>query len=212
VPLEPTTVPLATKPVPPAYVPPVAPPSAPPPSGRLAAWRARRAGAPGAAFGRGVRVEVAPGATLDIAPGAALGAGTRVLVRAGTVRIGAGAVLGERCALTAHAGIEIGGGATLGDEAVIVDFDHRHGDAETPVRLQGIVATPIAIGRDARIGARVAVLRGVTVGDGAQVAAQAVVTRDVAPGARVGGVPAQPALSPSARSGTPGGSRSRRGR
>ena len=88
-PLEPTTVPLAMGSQPPAYVPPVTPPSAPPPTGRLARLRAWRAGARGAVFGRGVVVEVAPGARLDVGAGAAIGAGTRLLVRAGTVRIGA---------------------------------------------------------------------------------------------------------------------------
>jgi acetyltransferase-like isoleucine patch superfamily enzyme len=133
-------------------------------------------------------------------------------VRGGVVRFGPGAVLGERCRLAAHTGIEIGAGAVLGDEAVVIDFDHRHDDPETPVRLQGIAGAPVVIGAHARIGARVVVQRGVTIGEGAEVAAQSVVTRDVAPGARVGGVPAQPALSRSARSGTRGGSRSPRGR
>jgi acetyltransferase-like isoleucine patch superfamily enzyme len=94
----------------------------------------------------------------------------------------------------------------------VLDFDHRYDDPETPVRLQGIATAPVVIGAHARIGARAAIQRGVTIGEAAQVAAQAVVTRDVAPGARVGGVPAQPALSRSGRRGTPGGSRSRRGR
>ena len=88
----------------------------------------------------------------------------------------------------------------------------RFEDIEQPVRLQGIEATPVRVGDRALIGARAAIQRGVTIGEGAQVAAQSVVTRDVAPAARVGGVPAQPALSRSARSGTPGGSRSRRDR
>lgn len=47
------------------------------------------------------------------------------------------------------------------------------------------------IGNDVWIGARAAVLRGVTIGDGAVVAASAVVTRDVPPYAIVGGVPAR---------------------
>jgi acetyltransferase-like isoleucine patch superfamily enzyme len=51
----------------------------------------------------------------------------------------------------------------------------------------------------------------VTIGDGAQVAALSVVTRDVLPQAHVGGVPAQ-AVSPSAGRRTRGGSRSPRGR
>jgi acetyltransferase-like isoleucine patch superfamily enzyme len=214
VPLKRTKVPGAKgTPAPPAYVPPVTPPSAPPPSGWRARLRARRAtGARDAALGRGVVVEVAPGATLELGDGCAIGDRCRLLVRAGTVRIGPGAVLGERCTLTAHAGIEIGAGAVLGDEAVVLDFDHRYDDPDVPIRLQGIATSPVAIGANARIGHRAAVQRGVTIGEGAQVAAQSVVTRDVAPRARVGGVPAQPALNRSARSGTPGGSRSPRGR
>jgi acetyltransferase-like isoleucine patch superfamily enzyme len=166
------------------------------------------------AFGRGVVLDVARGAHLELGEGCAIGAGSRLHVRAGTVRIGAGAVLGERCTLAAHAGIEIGEGAVLGDEAVVVDFDHRHEDVEVPVRLQGVVGEPVVIGTGARIGARAAIQRGVTVGEGAQVAALSVVTRDVPPRARVGGVPAQPAkpLSQSAGRRTRGGSRSPRAR
>jgi acetyltransferase-like isoleucine patch superfamily enzyme len=214
VPLKPTTVPEAMgPPAPPVYVPPVTPPAGAPPSGRLARWRAWRAtGARSAAVGRGVVIEVAPGATLELGEGCAIGDRCRVLVRGGTVKIGPGAVLGERCAITAHAGIEIGADAVLGDEAVVIDFDHRYEDANTPIRLQGLVTAPVVIGPGARIGTRAAIQRGVTIGDGAEVAAQSVVTRDVAPHARVGGVPARPAVSRSAGSGTPGGSRSRRGR
>ena len=210
VPLEPKIVPPAIgAPEATAYVPPVPPPAAAPPSGLLARLRAWRAGARGAAFGRGVVVEVAPGARLEVGEGCAIGAGTRLHVRAGTVRIGPDAVLGERCMLATHAGIDIGEGAVLGDEAVVVDFDHRHDDPEAPIRLQGIEATPVAIGAGARIGPRTAIQRGVTIGARADVGPLSVVTRDVAAGARVGGVPA---LSPPAGRGTPDGSRSRRGR
>lgn len=47
------------------------------------------------------------------------------------------------------------------------------------------------IGNDVWIGARVLILNGVTIGDGAIVAAGAVVTKDVPPYAIVGGVPAK---------------------
>lgn len=47
------------------------------------------------------------------------------------------------------------------------------------------------IGNDVWIGARVTILRGVTIGDGAVVASDAVVTKDVPPYAIVGGVPAR---------------------
>lgn len=47
------------------------------------------------------------------------------------------------------------------------------------------------IGNDVWIGARATILRGVTVGDGAVIAASAVVTKDVPPYAIVGGIPAK---------------------
>ncbi|MBF0211932.1 MAG: CatB-related O-acetyltransferase [Magnetococcales bacterium] len=50
---------------------------------------------------------------------------------------------------------------------------------------------PIVIGHDVWLGARVLVMDGVTIGDGAIVAAGAVVTRNVPPYAIVGGVPAK---------------------
>jgi len=53
----------------------------------------------------------------------------------------------------------------------------------------------VRIGHDVWIGANAVVLRGVTVGDGAIVAAGAVVTRDVEPWTIVGGVPARPIRS-----------------
>ncbi len=50
----------------------------------------------------------------------------------------------------------------------------------------------IIIGNDVWIGYEAVVLAGVTIGDGAVIAARAVVTRDVAPYTIVGGVPARP--------------------
>jgi len=58
---------------------------------------------------------------------------------------------------------------------------------------------PVRIDSGAYLGAGATVLPGVTIGAEAVVAAGAVVTRDVAPGARVGGVPAAPLAERSAR-------------
>jgi acetyltransferase-like isoleucine patch superfamily enzyme len=144
------------------------------------------------AVGRDVRFDVGSGAQLHIGDGCRIGERTRIVVQQGRVELGAGAHLGERCTVVAHAGVTIGAGARLEDGAVLVDFDHVIDDVERPIRAQPLVATPIVIGERARIGLGSGVLRGVSVGADAVVGPHAVVTRDVPPGARVGGVPARP--------------------
>lgn len=71
-----------------------------------------------------------------------------------------------------------------------------HDDARTPTgitarRHEGTVA-PVTFARGCYIGACATILPGVSIGEGAVVAAGSVVTRDVPAGAVVGGVPARP--------------------
>jgi acetyltransferase-like isoleucine patch superfamily enzyme len=142
-------------------------------------------------LGRGVRFHVAAGAVVTLEHGARIGAGTRFHVH-GEARIGAGATLGERCVIAAHERVEVGPGARLDEEVVLIDFDHGIADVERPVRLQGLVTSPVVIGERAVLAAGATVLRGVSVGAGARVQPRGVVTRDVAAGAVVAGVPARP--------------------
>jgi acetyltransferase-like isoleucine patch superfamily enzyme len=142
-------------------------------------------------LGAGVRFHLAPGAVVLLEDRCEIGAGTRFHVH-GRARIGAGTRLGERCVVAAHESVEVGAGAMLDDEVVLIDFDHGIADVERPVRLQGLVTSPVVIGERARLGAGATVLRGVVVGPGAVVQPRGVVTRDVAAGATVAGVPARP--------------------
>jgi acetyltransferase-like isoleucine patch superfamily enzyme len=141
---------------------------------------------------RDVQFTVTPGARLRLGDGCAIGEGTRIVVNDGVVEVGAGAVLGPRCTIVAHAGVTIGAGAHLEEGAVVVDFDHVIEDVERPIRAQALEATAVTIGAGARIGLAASVLRGVTVGEQATVGPHAVVTRDVPPRTSVGGVPARP--------------------
>jgi acetyltransferase-like isoleucine patch superfamily enzyme len=142
-------------------------------------------------LGPGVRFHLAPGAVVTLEDRCRIGAGTRFHVH-GQARIGAGAQIGERCVVAAHERVEVGAGATLDDEVVLIDFDHGIADVERPVRLQELVTAPIVIGERAVLCAGATVLRGVEVGAAARVQPRGVVTRDVAPGATVAGVPARP--------------------
>jgi acetyltransferase-like isoleucine patch superfamily enzyme len=141
--------------------------------------------------GRGVRLDLAPGALLTLGDRSRIGDGCRFhLGHGAAVSIGAGAQLGERCVIAAHERIEVRAGAKLGDEVVLIDFDHDTTDVEQPVRLQGLLTAPVVIGERAIVDAAAGVLRGVSVGDGARVGVRAVVTHDVPASARVEGVPA----------------------
>ena len=142
-------------------------------------------------LGRGVRFHLAPGAVVTLEDSCHIGAGTRFHVH-GHARIGAGARLGERCVVAARERVDIGAGATLDDEVVLIDFDHGIADSERPIRLQNLDTAPVVIGERANLAAGATVLRGVVVGAGARVQPRGLVTRDVAPGATVGGIPARP--------------------
>ena len=155
------------------------PPSRPTLRHRLRARRARRA--PGVRIeglpllGRAVVLDASDGGSIELADGCVLMDGCRIHARGGAVRIGAGAVLGDRCVLISHAGIEIGERAILGDEVLVQDFEQLYTDVEQPVRLQGVTAEPVVIGAGARVGVAAALQRGVNVRPGAVVGPRAVV-------------------------------------
>jgi tetrahydrodipicolinate N-acetyltransferase len=108
--------------------------------------------------------------------------GDKAVIMMGAV-INIGAVIGDESMI--DMGAILGGRATVGK--------HCHIGAGTV--LAGVVepasATPVIIEDNVLIGANAVVLEGVRVGAGAVVAAGAVVTKDVAPGEVVAGVPAK---------------------
>jgi acetyltransferase-like isoleucine patch superfamily enzyme len=90
--------------------------------------------------------------------------------------------------------VKIGRYTMFGPQVAIVGADHIYNNAELPIIWSGrpTEILPTHIGRDCWIGMRAIVMCGVTIGDGAIVAAGAVVTKDVKPYDIVGGVPAKP--------------------
>jgi len=111
----------------------------------------------------------------------------------GAIVIGDGVVISRGVHLVAHHGIHVGAGSMIGEYASVRDADHRFGPGIAP-RTSGHDGQPVHIGCNVWIGRGACVLAGVHIGDGAVIAANAAVTRDVPPGAVVGGVPARPLL------------------
>jgi len=104
--------------------------------------------------------------------------------------LGDGVYLNAGCVVLDSAPVSVGANTMLGPGVHIYCADH-HRDAKK--RRAGIErALPVVIGQDVWIGGRAILLPGITVGDGAIVAAGAVVTKDVKSGERVAGIPAQP--------------------
>lgn len=139
---------------------------------------------------------VAPEAHIFAEPGrdVVLGDGCWIAAEAfvhGPVRLGPGVSLNPRVHLDGgRAGIEIGANSRLATGVRAFAFDHGMAPdrliRDQPVRSRGIV-----IGSDVWIGAGAGLTDGVRIGDGAVVGMGAVVTRDVAPGTKVAGVPAR---------------------
>ena len=96
----------------------------------------------------------------------------------------------RNCHLNARERIAIGAHTLFGPGCVIVD--HNHGmRPEQRMDEQPCEAKPIQIGSDVWCGAGAVILPGVTIGDGAVIGANSVVTRDVPPMTVVAGSPAR---------------------
>lgn len=110
----------------------------------------------------------------------------------GSITIGDDSHIQPRCHFAAYLSpITIGRQAQIAPYCAFFPYDHSIAPGKSmflqPLRSKG----GIVIEDDVWLGVGVTVLDGVRIGEGAVVAAGAVVTRDVPPGAIVGGVPAR---------------------
>ena len=78
-------------------------------------------------------------------------------------------------------GISIGRDVLIGPDVMIFDSDFHPVEPELRLDKAGPETAPVAIADNVFIGARAVILKGVTIGEGAVIAAGAVVTRDVGP-------------------------------
>ncbi|CAG0995875.1 lipopolysaccharide O-acetyltransferase [Geobacteraceae bacterium] len=120
-------------------------------------------------FGRGVQLDTTDAGRITL--------GRRVRVNAGTIIVSNSEVL-------------IGEYTLIGEYVSIRDANHGTA-AGSFMKTQKQTIAPIRIGRDVWIGRGSCILKGVTIGDGAVIAANSVVTRDIEPGSICAGVPAK---------------------
>ncbi|MGA8113189.1 MAG: DapH/DapD/GlmU-related protein [Actinocatenispora sp.] len=120
-----------------------------------------------------------------------IGDGCAIRAHEGTVRLGDKAVLGTDVRVNGYLDIEIGAATLIADWVYVCDFDHVTTDLTRPIKDQGIVKSPVRIGPDCWLGTKTTVTRGVRMGRGSVLAANAVATRDIPDYAIMGGVPAR---------------------
>lgn len=120
-----------------------------------------------------------------------IGDENRLRCHEGVLTVGDKVVMGRDNTINCYLDIEIGAATLMADWVYICDFDHVTDDINWPIKDQGIVKSPVRVGRDVWIGVKASVLRGTCVGEGSVIAAHAVVRRDVPPYSIVGGVPAK---------------------
>jgi acetyltransferase-like isoleucine patch superfamily enzyme len=128
---------------------------------------------------------------LDLGPGVWIGRGTAIRCHEGTLRIGRDVVFGAGVTVNSYLDVRIDDECLLADGVYVGDFDHRFDDPATPIRLQGIEARPVRIGRGCWLGRGAVVTSGVEIGEGSVIGALAVVTGDVPPRSVAVGNPAR---------------------
>lgn len=103
------------------------------------------------------------------------------------IHLGKNVFINAGCKFQDQGGIYIGDDVLIGHNVVMATLNHD----EDPEKRANLIAAPINIGDKVWIGSNATILPGVTIGDGAIIAAGAVVTKDVEEKSIVAGVPAK---------------------
>ena len=124
---------------------------------------------------------------MKIGKGARVEGGCLILGGPRRITIGTRSVINRGVVLDGRFPLSIGANVSISIQSVILTLQHDLQAADFRA-----VGAPVAIADRVFIGTRALVLPGVSIGEGAAVAAGAVVASDVEPHVIVGGVPAKP--------------------
>ena len=107
----------------------------------------------------------------------------------GTLEIGAGTFINYGCSIGASQLVRIGPRCRIGTHAILIDNDYHRIEPER--RDERPPSRPIVLEENVWLGARVIVLRGVTIGEHSVVGTRSLVTGDVPPHSLAYGLPAR---------------------
>lgn len=107
----------------------------------------------------------------------------------GTLKIGSGAFINYGTSIGALKHVEIGKECNIGTYCILMDNDFHRLEPERRKELPESI--PIVLEENVWLGARVIVLRGVTIGTGSVIGAGSIVTKDIPPRSLAVGMPAR---------------------
>lgn len=139
---------------------------------------------------RGVCLQVTDGGSLNIGAGSSLDRGATLIVKHGALLMGADTHVGIGAVIVARESIRIGRGALIAEHVTIRDQDHAIALTEGQGRI-GFTSSPIVIGDNVWLGAKVTVIQGVTIGNNVVVGANSVVIHDLPDNCVAVGAPAR---------------------
>ena len=114
-----------------------------------------------------------------------------LFANSGHIRVGKRSWVGAGSQLHGNGGISIGNDVMIAPMCVVNTVSHNADDISVPMNAQGLNTAPVTIEDDVWIGAGARILQGVTIGEGAIVGANSLVTQDVPRRAIVVGTPAK---------------------
>ena len=103
------------------------------------------------------------------------------MVGGGTLIIGKGSEIGERCRISIANSLTIGSKVLISPNVYITDCDHEYRNIDIPIMDQGIVqkGQKVSIGDESYIGINSVIVGNVKIGKHCVIGANSVVTRDV---------------------------------
>lgn len=113
-----------------------------------------------------------------------------LVAKRGSIILGDSVFIGRGTTVVANTSISVGSDCLIGEFTTIRDQNHGISNTDIPFRQQPMSSKPIVIGNNVWIGAKSTIVAGVVIGDNCVIAANAVVTKNIASNSVVGGVPA----------------------
>lgn len=139
---------------------------------------------------QGAKIAATDGGRIQFGASTAIDRFATVIVKHGSLAAGANLYLGVGAVVVARESIKIGENVLIAEHVTIRDQDHAIVPTEGQGRV-GFTTSPIVIGDNVWLGAKVTVIQGVTIGNNVVVGANSVVTHDLPDNCVAVGAPAR---------------------